>query len=197
MTSTPIVSRETCRLRRTPVVSRETAGVFAARRAGATSSCWAMSSHEHPSATTPNANSALSNQQVPPRDLRTRRCSPSRSAHQRGHSSATTPTARSATSKPRLATQIRRSLHQRGALTYEERPSAGGFTNKGHPPANPLRHRPRQLRAVDSPRDGPRLAARARASAPWRGANTQARAKNPMSTKTIVAPVGTSMDHER
>ena len=59
------------------------------------------------------------------------------------------------------------------------------------------RRRPRRLRGVDSLRDGPRLAALAFASAPWRGANTQARAKNPMSTRTIVAPVGTSMDHER
>lgn len=119
--------------------------------------------------------------------------------HQRGRarSASEAPTEHSATDQPRLATRIRRSLHQRGALTYEKHPPAGGFTNKGHPPANTLRHRPRQLRAVDTPRGSPRLAARARASAPWRGAKTQARAKKPMSTKTIVAPVGTSMDHER
>ncbi|EFW09589.1 hypothetical protein HMPREF9005_1409 [Actinomyces sp. oral taxon 178 str. F0338] len=54
MTSTPTVSRETSRPRRTPVVSRETTGVFTAHRVGATRFRWAMSSHDRSSvATTP------------------------------------------------------------------------------------------------------------------------------------------------
>ena len=79
---------------------------------------------------------------------------------------------------------------------------------QAHSPTEPISHerriapgtlprRPRQLRTADTPRGTPRLAARARASAPWRGAKIQARAKKAMSTRTIVAPVGMSMDHER
>ena len=101
------------------------------------------------------------------------------------------------TAVPRLVTWIRRSVHQQGAPTYEEGPPERNLANKGPSPADPFRHRPRQLRAADTPRGTPRLAARARASAPWRGAKTQARAKKAMSTRTIVAPVGTSTDHER
>ena len=104
MTSTPIVSRETCRLRRTPVVSRETTGVFTPRRVDATRFRWAMSSHNRSSAATA----------PPQRQQRTQQpASPTsrpayetvftlKGRHQRGHSSARhyPPTAHSTTGQP-------------------------------------------------------------------------------------------------
>lgn len=205
MTSTPIVSRETCRLRRTPVVSRETTGVFTARRVDATRFRWAMSSHDRSSAaTTPPQRQQRTQQPASPTSRPAHETVFTlKGRHQRGHSSARhyPPIAHSTTgqrvpphapgpgNRPPMATE--------SAPTNEGQPSAEDTHQQGRPPTSALRHRPRQLRAADTPRGTPRLAARARASAPWRGAKTQARAKKAMSTRTIVAPVGTSMDHER
>ena len=151
MTSTPIVSRETCRLRRTPVVSRETTGVFTARRVDATRFRWAMSSHDRSSAaTTPPQRQQRTQQPASPTSRPAHETVFTlKGRHQRGHSSARhyPPIAHSTTgqrvpphapgpgNRPPMATE--------SAPTNERQPPAenthqqGTPTSKPTPPLNP------------------------------------------------------------
>lgn len=179
------VSRETSRPRRTPVVSRETAGVFTAHRIGAASIRWAMSSHDHSSATTPQRQQrAQQPTSFAPRPGY-KKVFTFEERHQRGRarSASEAPTAYSATSQPRPATRIRirirRSVHQQGALTYEERPPAGASPTRdphqqAHSATDPVnRGQWTPPGAAPASRPWPSRARRGGARTPRRGRRTR------------------------